>query len=126
MKKISSLIGSLLIILFAGSLKAQEAVAANLVETHAATGTFQYVFKARSMEKEVILTDADLATIAIKRHEEKEIFVRYDENTLIKVLPKNVINNTGFDPTVTEEKLYYVELNMTQYSDIYKQAINLK
>lgn len=88
--------------------------------------TFQYVFRSRDAEEAITLTSEQLTKLEQYRHSDKEVFVRVSEKTLIKLLPTNVITAPGFPASPIEEKLYFVELDMNLYYDIYKQAINLE
>lgn len=121
MKKITAFIG-LFLLIFSVTGKAQTSSLA----THALPGTYQYVFRAHGMEEDPILSDNDLVAIEQLRHSDKEIFAKLNEVTLIKILPQSVISASGFSASEIQEKLYFIELNMETYSDIYKQAVNLK
>jgi hypothetical protein len=122
MKKITAFVGLFFLLIFSQTGKAQTAP----LTTHALPGTYQYVFRLHGMEEEPVLTDNDLAAIEHLRHSDKEIFAKLNEITLIKILPQSVISAPGFSASEIPEKLYFVELNMETYSDIYKQAVNLK
>jgi hypothetical protein len=88
--------------------------------------TYQYIFRSRDAEEDVALTSAQLSKLEQLRNNDKVIFVKVSERTIIKLLPRNVIMAPGFPTTPLEEKLYFVELDMNEYYDIYDQAVNLE
>jgi hypothetical protein len=93
---------------------------------YATPGTYQFLFFDRTSEEQVTLTRAELKQLELLRHAEATIFVRISEKTLVKLLPGSQINATGFDPSQVEEKIYFRELDMETYHDVYRQAIKLK
>jgi hypothetical protein len=90
-------------------------------------GTYQYFFKARGLEEEIIaLSDKQLEIMERLRDEEKSIYVRISEITVVRILPRKTITDPSFDPSKVEEKLYYVEQNVAEFGNAYENVISLQ
>lgn len=77
------------------------------MDAPAKPGTYQFVFKDRAAEEAIALSDLELIQLESLRDEASVKYIKYSEKTIIKLLPKQVVNNPSYTPST--EKIYIVE-----------------
>lgn len=103
---------------------------ASVVETSTLIekGTYQFLYMNRSEEEKINLTSDQLDKLKNLRDQERDLYVRITEKTLIKLFSTNFITSAQFNPNNYLDNLYYMEINPEDFGgiNIFEQAVNLK
>jgi len=103
----------LFVFLLTCAVSAQEERKADMItpvgsDMPAKTGTYQLVFKCRSVEEAVNLSQSELIRLESLRDETLIKYIQYSEKTVIKLFPKEFVNNPSYVPPAAD-KIYIVE-----------------
>jgi len=86
--------------------------------TPAKAGTYQLIFNSRREDKEIKLTQQELIVIEKLRKENEVVYAAatYSDDIRVKILPRTVINSSGFTPAPL--KYFKEEQSYNEYSQI--------
>lgn len=85
-------------------------------------GTYVYVYKSREFDENVTLTGEQMTRLETLRQQSDVVYVQFSEKTIIKLLPKDVVNAPGYTPSpnnkifIVEEADYYNYANLKTVS----------